>query len=292
MEFEYREPSRRRSRVIIAFGVILALLTGAAAFFLIYQARQQVQQAGVDLVPVVVARQQIPARKPIESADVELREVPAGPATDAGVFVDPAKVLGLVPTVTILPGQPIYANLLASQTTHSGFTILEPGETVAPDSADWRAISLTVPDDRAVAGLIHAGDIVDVFVTAPITVPEDLAAKGQYTSDRSTKITYQNVKILERAASFYVLRVDIDVAEEISHLQAVGTVAFSLALRPTEDSRTVDVTRLGETTDAIVRRYGLPIPQVYPGTGPLPAALPSASPATPDASPAASAETP
>ncbi len=292
MEFEYRDPSRLRGRIIIGFGAILALAAGAAAFLLISQAQLQAQDAGVTLVPVVVARQEIPARKPIEPADIELRQVPAGPTTDAGVFVDPAKVLGLVPTVPILPGQPIYANLLASQTTQSGFTILEPGETIVPDSPAWRAISLTVPDDRAVGGLLHPGDIVDVFVTAPITVPEDLAAKGRYTSDRSTKITYQNIKILERAASYYVVRVDLKVAEEISHLQAVGSAAFSFALRPTQDSRTVDVTNLGETTNAIIERYGLPIPEVYPGSGPLPSSHPSASPPAVDASPAASAATP
>jgi len=160
MEFEYQEPSRRRGLIIIASGVILASVAGTAAFLLIGQARLQARDAGVELVPVAVARQEIPARKPIESADVELRQVPAGPTTDAGVFVDPAKVLGLVPTVPILPGQPIYANLLASQTTQSGFTILEPGETIGPDSPAWRAILLTVPDDRAVVRILARGQLL------------------------------------------------------------------------------------------------------------------------------------
>ena len=294
MELEYKDPARRRGKVIVVLGVILALAAGAAAFFLIYQARQQAGQAGLNMVPVVVARQQIPARKPIDAADVELREVPADATNDAGVFTDPAKVIGLVPTVTILAGQPVYANFLASQSGGNEFSILEPGETVGPDSEAWRAVSLTIPDDRAVGGLVHAGSIVDVFLTAQITVPESFASPGIFMSDKSTKITYQNVKILERAASYYVLRVTLAVAEEISHLQATGATSFSLALRPTEDNRTIDVSRLGETTNMIIQRYGLPIPRVYPGTGPLPSAppatpSPSASPgASPSASPGAS----
>ncbi len=277
MEFEYREPSRLRSRIIIGFGVVLALAAGAAAFVAINQARLQAEDVGTTLVPVVVARREIPARRSIEIDDVELRQLPQGSTTDAGVFVDPAQVVGLVPTVAILAGQPVYANFLTSH-TEGGVTILEPGETVAPGSTSWRAVSITVPDDRAVGGLLQPDDVVDVFVTAPITVPDDLAADGRYTSDRSTKITYQNVTILNRVDSFYVVRVDVGVAEEIAHLQAVGSAAFTLALRPIEDARTVDVTRLGETTNAIIERYGLPIPEVYPGTGPLPTAVPSGAP--------------
>ena len=87
-------------------------------------------------------------------------------------------MIGLMATVPILAGQPVYANMLATGTTANGIAILQPGETVGPDSEAWRAVSLTVPDDRAVGGLIQTGDIVDVFVTASVTVPDDLSAKA------------------------------------------------------------------------------------------------------------------
>ena len=48
-------------------------------------------------------------------------------------------------------------NMLASAATGGQFSILEPGETVAPDSEAWRAVSMTVPDDRAVGGLLQPG---------------------------------------------------------------------------------------------------------------------------------------
>jgi hypothetical protein len=57
------------------------------------------------------------------------------------------------------------------------------------------------------------------------------------------------------------------MAEEISHLQAAGTATFSLALRPPEDTRKVDVGPLGETTNRIIDEYDLPIPETYPRSG-------------------------
>ena len=289
MEFEYQDPSRRRGKMIIVAGVIVALVAGGLAFYVLYQARQDAQSSGTVVVPVVVAAIPIAPRVPIVETDIVLRQVPADATTGEGTFSDPAAVVGLMATVPILAGQPVYANMLANGTSGTGLAILDPGETVGPDSEAWRAVSLTVPDDRAAGGMVQAGDIVDVFVTATITVPEDLAAKGKYTSDKSTKITYQNVKILQRATNYYVVRVSLPVAEEISHMQAAGSGAFSLALRPTEDARTVDVSTLGETTTAMIKRYGLPIPEVYPGSGPITVApAPSASPSpVPAASPSA-----
>jgi Flp pilus assembly protein CpaB len=288
MELEYQDP-KRRGKIIVALGLVLAVLAGGGAFLLISNAQEQAGQAGLSRVSIVVAKAQIPARRAITLDDVEVREVPVDATNAEGVFANPAAVVGLIPSVTILAGQPIYANLLASQTQGGQFSILEPGETVGPDSPAWRAVSLTVPDDRAVGGQVAPGDIVDVFATILVTIPVDLAAEGRYTTDRSTKITYQNLVVLARSTEFYVLRVSASTAEEINHLQATGSGAFSLALRPPADTRLVDASRLGATTNLILQRYGLPIPEVYPpGNGPLPTPQPTARP-TPTESPAASA---
>jgi hypothetical protein len=45
---------------------------------------------------------------------------------------------------------------------------------------------------------------------------------------------------------------------------ATGTVSFSAALRPDQDIRYVDVTKLGATTNRILQKYGLPFPVIYP----------------------------
>lgn len=291
MEMEYKDPSRR-GRYIVIVGVILAIVAGAAAFFLINQAQQQAGQAGLQKVAVVVALQTIPARKIIEPTDVVVREVPIDPTNAQGVVSTPDLVIGRVSSVAILEGQMVTTNLLASSAQGGQFTILGPDETVAPDSPSWRAISMTVPNDRAVGGLLTPNQTVDVFVTATINVlttsDVGIGEEGYYT-DKSTKISYQNMVILAKEGDFYVLRAPLDVAEEISHLQASGTAAFSLALRPDADTRQVDATDLGTTTNRVIIRYGLPIPVLFPpADGPIPVPPPTPQPTpepTPDPAP-------
>ncbi len=293
MEMEYKDPSRR-GRYIVIIGVILAVVAGGAAFYLISQAQQRAGQGGLQRVAVVVALQTIPARKVIEAADVTVREVPIDETNAQGIVSTPDKVIGRVPAVTILAGQLVTTNLLASSTEGGQFSVLGPDETIGPDSPEWRAVSMTVPDDRAVGGLLTPNQIVDVFVTASVNVLTNsevgVGAEGYY-SDKSTKISYQSMVILAKAGSFYVLRASVDVAEEISHLQASGAASFSLVLRPDVDTRQVDASTLGTTTNQVIIRYGLPIPVLFPpveGPLPTPAPTPIATP-LPSGSPAPSA---
>ena len=288
MEMEYKDTNRRGKFVIIA-GVVLAVVAGAASFYLISQARNQAP-GEVELVDVVVAAQAIPARTPIAPGAIVLRKVPLDPATQTGIATDPTKLVGQVLAVPVAIGQPLYLNMIASASGQSGFAILEPGETVAPDSPAWRAISITIPDERAVAGLLVTGQTIDIFMTATMTVPVDAEPAGVFYSDMVTKITYQDMVILGRAGSQYILKASLPVAEEINHMLATGTISFSAALRPDQDVRYADVTVLGATTNRILEKYGLPFPAIYPAAS---ATIPPLPPlATPTPPPTPAPETP
>jgi Flp pilus assembly protein CpaB len=296
MELEYKD-DRRRGRFVILAGVILALVAGGIAFYAINQAQQQASQSGTKKVPAVVAVVAIPARQEIMPGDVAIREIPLDETNANGVISDPTLAVGRIAAVTILQGQLVTTNMLASSTQGGAFSILGPDETVSPDSEAWRAIAITVPDDLALGGMLTVGQTVDVFVTAVVNVNDPT---GQYIPDRSTKITYQDVVILARTGSFYIIRSSLVVAEELAHLQATGAATFSLALRPVEDQRLVDASALGETTNRIILKYGLPIPEaifpgptpaastpppaVSPGPSDIPSAAPSVAP-SPVASP-------
>ena len=292
MEMEYRDNSRR-GKMIIALGVILALVAGATSFFLLNQASQNAGQGSLQKVTLVVAARNIQARTPVVAADVALAEVPVDATTQVGVVSRVADVIGKVLAVPVLTGQPIYSTMIASSSTGSGFAILGPTETVGPNSEAWRAISITIPDDRAVGGLLQVGQTIDIIMTATVNVPAPFASDG-YMADFSTKVTYQDVVILARVATSYVIRVSLSVAEEISHFEATGTSQFSAALRPDQDVRYADVTKLGATTGRILEKYGLPWPIIYPRASqaippqpplttptppPSPAPVPSPSPA-------------
>jgi Flp pilus assembly protein CpaB len=295
MEMEYKDNNRRGKFVIIA-GVVLAVVAGAASFYLISQARND-GNSEIILVDIVVAAQPIPARTPVAPGAVILAKVPLDDATQVGVATDPAKIVGQVLAVPLAPGQPVYMNMIASSSGQSGFAILGPDETVAPDSPAWRAIAITIPDERAVAGLLVTGQTIDIFMSATMTVPVTAEPLGVYYSDMVTKITYQDMVILSRAGSQYILKAPLPVAEEILHMLAAGTVSFSAALRPDQDVRFVDVSQLGATTNRILEKYGMPFPAVYPQASasipPLPplafpTAPPTPAPETPAPSPEAS----
>lgn len=313
MDYEYKDTSKRGRYVIIA-GVLLAVITGGIAFFTVNQAQQQAGQTGLKTVPVVVAVATIQAREPIKAEALTVREVPLDASNAAGVVSDPKSLVGRLPAVTILAGQIVTTNMLASADSGAEFSILGPDETIGPDSPDLRAISITVSDDLAVGGSLKVGQTVDVFVTTVVAVqpgatapavratptpapasadpsssPDGLALAAAtsppasqpptYISERSTKIVYQDIVILARNASFYIIRVPVDVAEEIAHLQATGAATFSLALRPATDQRQVDASKLGETTNQIIEKYGLPVPEgLVPGFTPAPTPIITPSP--------------
>lgn len=288
MELEFQD-DRRRGRIVMGLGLVLAIIAGGAAYYAVNQAQLQSGQGNLQRVPAVVATTLIPARQAITDEQVEIRQIPIDDTNLNGVVTDVDDVIGRIPAVSILQGQLVTTNMLASSAENSQFSILGPGETVTAESEHWRAVGITVPDDLAVGGLLDAGQTVDVFVTTVVTVPPEVIATGEFYSDRSTKVTYQNMVILARREAFYVLRANLAVAEEIVHLQASGTAMFSMALRPAVDQRVVDVRGLGETTNRIIATYGLPIPepitQSGPGGGrPLPTPRPTPTP-TPASSP-------
>lgn len=293
MEMEYKD-SKRRGKFVIIAGVLLAIVAGGASFYLISQAQKSAGEGEVTRVNVVVAVRAIPARTPISASDVELRAVPLDDSNANGVFTKTQDVIGRLPAVTILQGQLITTNMLASTVEGGAFSILRPEETVSPDSEAWRAISITVPPDLAVGGLLKQGETVDVFMSAVVNAPASAAPGTDFITERSTKIVYQDLLILAREQDYYIVRAPVAVAEEILHMQAAGTTTFSMALRPDVDQRAVDATKLGTTTNRIIEKYGLPIPQALdfralggaprstvappPTPSPVPSPVPSPTP--------------
>jgi Flp pilus assembly protein CpaB len=267
MEMEYQDNSRR-GRIIIILGVLLALVAGGTSFFLINQAQQSAGQGSLQKVSIVVAARDIAPRTQIQAADIAVREVALDAVNATGVVTKPADLIGAVLAIPVSIGQPIYVNMIASTAGGSGFSILGPNETVGPNSENWRAVSITIPDDRAVGGTLVAGQTIDIFMTAAmVSPPAPSGAPNPYLAQQSTKVTYQNMVILARSGTFYIVRCSLAVAEEIEHMLATGTVSFSAALRPDQDVRYVDVTKLGATTNRILQKYGLPFPAVYPAPG-------------------------
>jgi Flp pilus assembly protein CpaB len=272
VEFEYSDKNSRRSKVYIAVGVIVALLV-AATVYIALQASGLTNQGEVEMRQVVVAAAEIPGRKAIEEADVVMRNVPVDPINEMA-FTSIDQVLGRVVSVPVSAGQLLTPNLLASTDAGAIFSILRPGEEFDPSMPDLRAVSMTVPDDRAVGGTLQPGQPVDLIATlnvqpaaetgtpsepapseAPAPAPE---ASAPRVPGPSTKTTLQRLDILVRNGTLYILRTDLATAEKITELQAAGA-QFTLVLRATEDDRSAETE--GSTLDRLLEEFEFPVPE-------------------------------
>jgi Flp pilus assembly protein CpaB len=261
VELEYSDKNSKRSKLYIAVGIVIALIVGG----LVYVALQfsgLTQREEAVMRDVVVAARDIPSRKPIEEGDLVMRTV-AADATNLTALTRIDEVLGRVSSVPILTGQLVTQNMLASSTEGQSYSILEPGQEFDPNGPDMRAVSISVADDRAVAGTLVPGQLVDLIVTMAINpevgqTPEEAEeTTAQYLPGPSTKVTLQSLTILARNGGLYILRTDLATAEKITELTAAGG-QFTFVLRPDVDDRTAETE--GSTIDRLIEEYGFPVP--------------------------------
>jgi Flp pilus assembly protein CpaB len=262
VELEYTDKNSKRSKLYIAVGLVIAIIVGGVVFMALRFSGMN-QAGDVQMRSVVVAVRDIASRKPIEEGDVGTRTVPAD-ATNEAAFSRIDEVLGRISGVSISNGELVTRNLLASTTSGQGFSILEPGQKFDPSGPDWRAVSLTVSDDKAVAGTLQPGQVVDLIVTMAMnpdlgqSAAQAAQTKAVFVPGPSTKVTLQSVTILARNGSIYIVRSDLATAEKIVELSAAGG-EFAMVLRAVEDSRTARTT--GSTIDTLINEFHFPYPK-------------------------------
>ena len=247
MELEYSDRNSRRSKIYIAVGIIVALVV-AATVYVALQASGLAGEVEVETRTVVVAT---------------TRDIVADPANETA-FATVDEVVGRISAIPITAGQVLAPNLLASTTEGQTFSILAPGEEFDPEGPDLRAVSVTVADANAVAGILEAGQRVDLVVTMqvnPLTeqvTEEEAESASQLMGGPSTKVTLQQMTILARNGNLYILRSDLPTAEKIAELTAAGGT-FTMVLRPEQDDRTADTE--GSTIDRLIDEFEFPIPE-------------------------------
>lgn len=151
-------PRRRRGLVLLS----LALASGGLAASQVRERERSVDAKVGPLVPVVVARHDVPSDEPLRPADMAVRRVPARfvPPDALGA---PGRLSGARAAVPMAAGAYITTGLLQSATA-AGDGPLRPGE---------RALELAVGGGEALA-LAGPGSRVDVLVS---TRPHDGAGR-------------------------------------------------------------------------------------------------------------------
>lgn len=265
--------SKRRARLILIVGFLLALLA-AVGTFLVASGGQQAAPAAVPTTSVLVAARDIAPKTQIAAADLKVVKVNSDVVPAAAIREEQqADVVGKVVTFPIQTGEFILAGKFAA-TGAATFTVFPPNLPAAPGGAipantpNYRAMSITVPDQSAAGGAVQVGDLVDIlytfnfdpakyFATQPGGTAAAATAEGARIADFSAKIVLERVPVIARALAVYTIRTDAATAERIAYLQASGA-QIQLLLRSPNDDRAARSE--GATFAPVYRAFLFPIP--------------------------------
>jgi pilus assembly protein CpaB len=186
-----RQQSGGRGRAVIFLvgSLLLAVVAAAIVFNVIKDSQRKVEEAKKprDTVPVVIAVRDLYMGLPITREDITVRYVFPEMVPRDETFPDLEKIIDRTPRERILNGEPIREERLASANAGIGLNaIVTPGK---------RAMTIATDTETAVAGLLQAGNFVDVIVTIK---PEDPTAVGaKYVAET----ILQEIKILAVGSS-------------------------------------------------------------------------------------------
>ena len=228
--YGYRAHAQVRSRILILGGIALALATfgliaanpGALAF---NQPKVTptitVVTASVDIGPQTALTLKMITTTPVASDIVTTR-----------AFIDPKDLVGKVAVVPIYAGQVLTPSLVMDSATGTTLAIHPVNQPDAPSGLPWRAVSISVPDALASAGLVGVGSYVDLLLSTSSGSSGDSAIVPA-----KTKPLFSNVQVIGKSGTMYVLRLDAQQAEIINHAQAMGAGTISFSLRANDDGR-------------------------------------------------------
>ncbi|MCZ2804468.1 RcpC/CpaB family pilus assembly protein [Modestobacter sp. VKM Ac-2983] len=191
-------------RVLAALAALALAAFGAVVLISYVRGADARAEAGARLVPVLVAAESIQAGTPAEDvADlVRIAQVPSRLVV-TGSVEDLADVAGLTTTTELVTGEQLVFARFADPAVEAA----ADGEVELPDGTE--EVSLTLEPQRAVGGVLTAGDRIGVFISRGDPTTTDLAV-----------------------GDVLVTRADGADSETAAMTGAVQTVTVTLALTP------------------------------------------------------------
>jgi Flp pilus assembly protein CpaB len=285
---------RRRARLLLIIGILLALGAGVGTFFYAQGSQAAAPPPPVPTVDILVAARAIPPKTALQPADVKIAKInadvapPEAQTFTAAYVKDPKEAIGKVVLQGLSIGEPIFPSKFAPP--ERAFTVFPPGETVAPGSPHYRIVQLNVADANASGGIIQAGDHVDLMVVfpfdanaklllspppglptpSPTPVPTPVPAgqtpgpsasipPGQrIVADTIAKIILGPMEVLARSGSVYTFRVDAAMVERFAYMQSAG-IQIQLLVRAPGDDRVPQTT--GAYFGTVYQQFKFPIPE-------------------------------
>ena len=175
---------RTRAVVFLLGSLVLAALAAGIVFSVVKKSQERIEEASKpqQTVDVVIAVRDLYMGLPITPDDVVVRSVEPEMIPREQTFSTLSDVLGRTPRERILTNEVIREERLARPDAGIGLNaIVTPGK---------RAMTISTDTETALAGLLQAGNYIDIIVTI---APEDVAEVG---AKWVTETILQGVKIL------------------------------------------------------------------------------------------------
>ncbi len=153
-------------RLFIIIGVILAIAAFGAVFFI--SSLGGGAAIGGPTNTVVIAKQAIPLRHQITSADLETAKISVnGNASLQTTYANTTDVVNLISEINISKGTVITSDMLAKD-----ITLVPAGSAPAylPLAKGYVAMTIPTGEQQGVAGHISVGDYITVIASASLTV--------------------------------------------------------------------------------------------------------------------------
>jgi Flp pilus assembly protein CpaB len=269
---------RSGGRILMIFGLVLAVIAGAATFVIIQQSGvTEEAPPEVEMVEVVVAVQPLPPWQEIPVDALQIREYPA-PAPENAVKGkvkveneegELEEISGIdylrdkISNTRIYPGQIIVeTQLIDKELEEQRLGLGSNASFIVPDGKV--AVIIPVDSISTIGGALRAGDQVDIIATMEVEFPQE----PERESETYTQFLLQKVQILRIGAwsaggdeedkgggggNFVTVIVEPQQALELKHTRK--STAFEFVLRSiTDDS---DFVTEAVNDDYIIEQYNI-----------------------------------
>ena len=155
------------SRVLASVAAVVLAVAGSSLLVSYTNGAEQRAFAGVQTSEVLIVSAAMPAGTPAATVlQSATRQAVPAKTLPADAVSDPAAISGLVTTVDLVPGEQLLRTRFRDPATTK-----DPGTVTVP--AGMQEVAILLAPQRAVGGLLKAGDTVGVFISlgAGITKP-------------------------------------------------------------------------------------------------------------------------
>ncbi|TAN31872.1 Flp pilus assembly protein CpaB [bacterium] len=207
-------------RPFTLLGIVLALLV-IAAFVLV--ALNAGTASSSPPLTVVVAAKELPPRLPIEAASLELKAIPVPLGYPKLYFTKIQDVQGMIPLVTIVPGQAVTSSDVAKPSEALGSQ-----SAYLPIPAGFVALTIPTSEQQGVADYIQPDDYISVIAT--VSSSGKVASKTIFTNLHVIRVGMQASSGTSAASTASSLTVVVSEcqAEVITWFLTYASLKYSL----------------------------------------------------------------